>query len=113
MEGLTVISNFHKREVIDAWSLSAEERKEFDYLDWKAIEEGSDSASFVRYKGDLIDLGEFMYLDPTRLQLAQEIYFTGSRKWDGYQSDSFFSGLLVSYCKEDNWETVIMGRYYS
>jgi len=33
------------------------------------------------------------------------------RKWDGYQSDSFYSGVLVKYVED--FERVIMATYYS
>jgi hypothetical protein len=42
---LTVTTNNHHRPVVDAWELTPSERAQFDYLDWAAIEEGSDSAS--------------------------------------------------------------------
>ena len=53
-------TNWHRRPIIDAWELTPAERLEFDYLDWPAIERGEDSASFVRYRGDLHDLGDVM-----------------------------------------------------
>src|SRR5262245_13080732 len=101
---LTIITNNVPRDVLEAYELSSAERAQFDYLDWDAIEAGEDSASFVRYKGELLDLGEFERWDnpasPTR--------GTG---WDGMRSDTFFSGVLVRYL--DNFERVVMARYYS
>lgn len=103
MSDLTIVTNNVPRDVVDAWELTADERAEFDYLDWDAIEAGEDSASFVRYKGELVDLGEFVVWDnpasPTR------------DNWDGIRSDSFFSGLLVRYVED--FERVIVGRFYS
>jgi hypothetical protein len=97
----TVRTNHVPRDVIDAHELSAAEREEFDYIDWPAIDAGSDSASFIRYRGELYDLGEFEVWDnpmsPTR------------ERWDGYRSDSYFSGLVVRYV--DNCERVIVGLY--
>jgi hypothetical protein len=99
MSGLTIITNNVPRDIIDAWELSADERAEFDYLDWQAIERGEDSASFVRYRGELYDLSEFTVWDnpasPTR------------GHWDGFRSDSYFSGLVVRYC--DDHERVVIG----
>lgn len=94
---MTVITNNVPRFTIEAYELTPKEQAEFDYLDWKAIEEGSDSATFFRYKGTLYDLGEF-----------QVCPFQG---WDGFQSDTFFSATLVRYV--DNGESVIVGRCYS
>lgn len=98
---LTVITNHIPRDVIDSAQLSEAERAEFDYLDWPALDDGRDSASFVRYRGQTMDLGEFMF--------APDGMFPA--EWDGYASDSFFSGTLVRYV--DDGEGVIVGRYYS
>lgn len=101
---ITIITNHVPRDVIDAYELSAEERAEFDYLNWPAIENGEDSASFFRYKGMLYDLGEF--------EFARGMgYSEAFAEWDGIQTDSFFSGILVKY--GPNCESVIVGRYFS
>jgi hypothetical protein len=118
-DGVKIVTNNHRREVIDAWQLTEAERAEFDYLDWEALERGEDSASFVRYKGELIDLGEneMGYGSPTPDWLAG---------WHGYRSDSFFSGIVWRYPIDDlepvnridgdpnfDWESVIIGTYYA
>jgi len=96
---MLIKTNNVPRDVIDAWELTADERERFDYLDWAAIERGEDRASFFRYRGELHDLGEFMVWDnpasPTR------------GPWDGFRSDSFFSGLVVRYV--DDCERVVVG----
>jgi hypothetical protein len=101
MTDLRITTNHVPRDVIDAFELSPAERAEFDYVDWPAVEDGRESASFVRYRGDLVDLGEFEVWDnpssPTRAG------------WDGIRPDSFFSGLVVRYV--DDFERVIVGRY--
>ncbi len=106
---MTIKTNNQPREIIDAYQLTSEEQKEFDYLDWKAIEKGEDSASFFRFKGELYDLGEFMAIRNKRGWNLEhpDSWF----KWDGYRSDSFFSGLVVKYT-EDN-EGVVVGLYLS
>jgi hypothetical protein len=101
---VTIKTNNVPRFTIDAWELTPDERKEFDYLNWSAIEDGSDSATFFRYKGQLYDLGEFMH---TR-GLPE---FSPLVKWDGYLSDSFFSGILVRYCEDH--ESVIVATFYA
>lgn len=99
---LTITTIHVPRDIVEAWELSADERKEFDYLPWKAIEEGRESAQFFRYRGELFDLGEFQVWDnpssPTR------------KDWDGFRPDTYFSGLVIKYA--DNFERVIVGRYY-
>lgn len=57
---MKIITNNVPRDVIDAWELNAKERTEFDYKDWEAIDDGRDSASFIRYKNQLYDLSEFV-----------------------------------------------------
>ena len=85
---ITVRTNNQPRDIIDAWDLSPAEREEFEYMDWDALEAGTDSASFFRFKGQVYDLGEFT-VAPASLP-----------GWDGYQSDSYFSGMLVRYVDE-------------
>ena len=101
---MNITTNHVPRATIDAWELTDAERAEFDYIDWPAVEAGSDSATFFRYKGHLYDTGDFM---TTHGIGAPETF----APWDGYQSDSFFSGLLIRYT-DDN-ESVIVGTYYS
>ena len=108
MGDITVRTNFHSRPIIDAWELSADERKDFDYLNWQAIENGNDSASFFRYRGTLYDFGEF----------SRDFGITkGSglpeslSKWDDYVSESAFSAIVVRYV--DDYESVIVGLVLS
>jgi hypothetical protein len=103
MTDVTVITNNVPRDVVEAWELTPKEREEFDYLDWEAIEEGRDSASFVRYKGEVYDLGEFMLYTGLELEL---------RKWHGICADTFFSGMLIRY-PDHYFEQVVVGRYYA
>ena len=104
MSELTVITNHVPRDVIDGWELDASEREEFDYIDWQAVDRGEDSASFVRYRGELYDLGDFTTLADGASGLPSE--------WHGVTADTFFSGTLVRFA-DDNCETVVMGRYYA
>lgn len=111
MATMTITANNIPRDIIHAWSLTSEERKEFDYLDWDAIENGEDSASFFRYRGELYDIGEFSRVIPpgsNRLHPMEcdSPEFVG---WMGYASDSHFSGLLVKYVNDG--ERVVIGRY--
>lgn len=101
---ITIITNHRERPVVEAYELNRDEREEFDYIDWPAVDRGEASASFVRYKGELHDLGEFTHTSD--LHQAPEL-----RTWHGYQSDSFFSGLVVRY--SDDFEYVVVGRYMS
>lgn len=108
-EGVHIITNSVPREVIDAYELTTVERAEFDYLDWSAIDAGEDSASFVRYAGELHDLGEFSSFYGITRDAGLPTEFAG---WHGYRSDTFFSGMLVRYTDEQ-CESVVVARFFS
>ncbi|MBA2708269.1 MAG: hypothetical protein H0U59_10760 [Gemmatimonadaceae bacterium] len=105
MTEVTIITNSVPRYILDAYELTVEERAEFDYLDWQAIERGEDSSSFFRYKGEIYDLGDIPAVD--RRPNGDSAF----QQWDGVAFDSFFSGILVRYV--DDFERVIVGRFYS
>jgi hypothetical protein len=96
---IRVRTNNVPRPVIDASELTAVERGRFDYLDWPAIDEGCDSASFVRYRGDLIYLGEFLRSDP-----IGELRVAG---WHGILSDSAFTATVIKLA--DDGESAVVG----
>lgn len=97
---MKVITNNVPREVIDGSSLSEEERKEFGYHDWNKIDEGTDSASFVRYKGDLYDLGDFER-------------YESDDKWQGSMALSAFDGLLIRLVEVDHDTCAVIGRWFA
>jgi hypothetical protein len=103
-DSLTVITNNVPRNVVDAYELTDAERAEFDYIDWPAVERGESSPTFIRYKGELLDLGEFM----TTYGMPE---FSPLTRWDGYHNDSFFSGTLIRYC--DDFERVVVARFFA
>jgi hypothetical protein len=102
MSTLTVKTNNVPREAkmgMYLWgSLRQELRGQFDYL----TDDEFDEMEFFKYKGYWYSIGDFMRLDSNSA--------FGNRKWDGYSSDSYFSGVLVKYCYDG---TVVVGRYYS
>jgi hypothetical protein len=106
---MTVITNNVPRDILDASDLTLEERKEFDYLDWSALEEGTDSASFFRYRGQIYDLGEFSSSWGIMREGSLPVSLKG---WDGYITDTFFSGIVVRYVTPE-FDTIIVGRMYS
>ena len=93
----SVTTNNHWRDVVYGYELTPAERAEFDYIDWNAVEAGCDNPSFVRYKGELHDLSEFE--------------LTTLPGWQGYRSDSFFSGLAIRY--SDDFERVVVALILS
>lgn len=108
MDGVTIRTNFHHRDVIDAWSLTPAERKEFDYLDWSGIEEGTASASFFRYRGQLYDIGEFTTDYGITRGTGLPDYLA---RWDAYMSESFFSALAIRYV--DDFEGIVVALILS
>ena len=107
------------RDIINAWELTPAERAEFDYLDWEAIDNGNDSRDFFRYRGQLYDLSEFSRIIPPGSERRHPMecdsrYFIG---WDGYLSDSYFSGLLIRWARDErgniDGERVIVALYTS
>lgn len=94
---MKIRTNNKPRDILHAYQLTEKEITEFDYLEGERLE----FASFFRYKGNVYDLGEFM-LCPSGSHIG---------KWDGYHSDSAFSGILIKYCND--FEQVIVGQYFS
>jgi hypothetical protein len=95
---LTITTNNQYRPLLTGCSLTTEERKEFDYY----TEEEIDCATFFKFKGQVYDLGEFMRID------RHDIDFSA---YDGYRSDSFFSGLLIKL--SNCGDMVKVATYYS
>ena len=73
-------------------------REEFDYL----TEEQFDVTEFFQYAGDWYCMADFMRLD------GNSIF--DNKKWDGYVSHTYFSGILVKYFHDGR---VIVGTYSS
>lgn len=91
---MQIITNNIPRQLIYGYELSDKEKSNFDYLD------DIDSHNFIKYKGFIYDVNEFM-----------STYNMDSLKdWDGYSSDSYFSGVLIKIIDSDY---VLMARYYS
>ena len=96
---MRTVTNNVPRFILDSSELTAKEREQFDYLNWGKLDKGEDSASFVRYKGNILSLGDFM-------RSTDE-----TDKWDGYYGISYFMAYVIKVC--DDGETVIMGTMFS
>lgn len=93
MSEVTIITNNQPRDILRGFQLPKKYRKEFDYL---TDEEYVDQEFFV-YKKQPHSLSEFMRTE-------------NFKNWDGYSSDSFFSGVLIRVVNDG--DSVIVGRYY-
>ena len=102
MGEVKIVTNNVPRDIVQAYELTEAERAGFDFIDWAGVEEGTDSAEFFRYRGQLY------YLESE----GRPAFAPG---WDGYLSDSFFSGILFRFPVEDgrpDYERIVIGRYY-
>lgn len=93
MSNIKIMTNNKPRQLIYGYELTDKQKQDFDYI------EDIDSHDFVKYKNNIYDLSEFMRTENN----------SSLKGWDGYSSDSYFSGTLVKYTDDD---TVIMGWYY-
>lgn len=119
----TVKTNNIPRDVINAWELTPDERAEFDYLNWNAIDDGTDSASFVRYRGELYYLGDFVRIIPRSGQLGPIGWChpveddSPLAAWDGIRTDSYFSGIVIRWYRDEfghvDCERVVVGLVLS
>ena len=91
---MKIITNNQPRLLLYGYELTEKQRQDFDYL------EDIDGNNFVKYKGNIYDVSEFMSTHN----------MDSLKGWDGYSSDSFFSGVLIKIIDSD---TVIMGTYLS
>ncbi len=95
---MEIITNNTPRELVCFLDIPAAKQDDFDYLDT----DEHCSPRFVKYKGEYYDTFEFTRVGGTSNPL---------KGWDGVQSDTFFSGVLIKW--RDEYEAVIVGRYYS
>ena len=100
---MKITTNHKSRDLLSYWDLTPKELKEFDYIE-NMEEEGI--ARFFRYRGSVYDTNEFMRIPDSLHWQSEEII-----KWHGYQSDSYFSGVLIRY--SEDYEAVKVGFYFS
>lgn len=95
------IENIERCELFSFQQLTEEEKKDFDYV----TEEEYCDDRFFRYGDCVYDTDEFMSCK--RFFSREEI-----SKWDGYSSDTFFSGVVVRFDKEEDGY-VFAGTYFA
>lgn len=87
--GTNIYGNNHNRPLVYGYELSDKEKKEFDYID--NIDE---KFTGFRYKNNVYDLNEF-----ERIEKNHPFF----NVFDGYISDSFFSGIGIKLNCEDGF----------
>lgn len=97
---MQITTNNVPRDLLSGYELTEKERKEFDYIkDDEWYEETYQR--FFRYKGNVYDTQDCEHH-------AHSDIFQG---WDGYYSQTFFSGVVFRYAPDTDYEQVIVGRY--
>jgi hypothetical protein len=87
MDSIQIIGNGHPIPLIGGWELTEKEKKEFDWMD------RIDIGWFFRYRGQVYSLQEFSRPDTNAADWL--------KPFDGYLSDSFFSGVAVKLGDKD------------
>ena len=96
---LEIRTNHHWKDLVSFYDLPTKAQKDFDYIE----EEERWSTRLFSYRGSWYDVNEFMRVWD---QFPNEF-----KAWHGYQSDSFFSGVLVRY--SEDFEQVQVATYMS
>lgn len=94
---MKIISNYHKIPLLHYWQLPEKWQKvaksEFDWD--KNLEE--ESQMFI-YKGNLYHMDNFPFYGKHSMFGSLPDPFIG---WDSYENDSFFSGIVIRYVKDE------------
>lgn len=93
----TIKTNHKPRPILYSCELTEEEKQDFDYIDF---DDENECNSFFRFKDKIYDLGEFMRVPPK----------SGLNGFDGYISDSYFSGVLIKYTSDNDF--VVVSQYF-
>ena len=93
----TITTNGKPRDLLHWEELTAKEQKEFDYI--KPDEAGF---QFIRYRGWVYNIDDMMQVRNETLPAGS--FLVG---WDGYQGDSYFSGVLLRWVGDQ----VVMGTW--
>ena len=96
-----ITTNNHVRELVSFNELPKAVQSDFDYVD----EEDRFSPRFVRYREDWYDTSDVMIAPDSIKALG----------WDGFNSDSHWSGMVYRYFDRDGYELdgVVIGYLVS
>lgn len=99
MNKLTIRSNYQTRDLLFWEDLSGYEKSEYSDL-----LENPEDHQYFRYKGNIYLLSDFMRIEKNA---------PFPEYWQGYMSDSFFSGILIRLEDQGMENAVIVGQYFS
>ena len=108
MSKLTIISNYHERDILTWYDLTEKEQSEFDWIEDSDTLD-VDSAEFVRYRGWVYCLSDMVAIKNPHWGFGNNSPFPDY--WHAYEGDNFFSGVLVHY--NEDYSAVVMGTYLS
>jgi hypothetical protein len=100
---MAIKTNGHRIDMVCFSELPPAAAADFDYVE----ECDKYSPRFFRYRGCWYDSNEFMRVPKDS---AAPDGIGALAGFDGYQSDSYFSGIAIKYT--DNFERVIAATYY-
>jgi hypothetical protein len=114
---LKIVTNNVPRDVLSGYEMDPQILR--DVFDIEIQDMNDDqigdlcAMQFVKFRGMWYDLQDFITTSPGPWNHGLPEEF---RQWDGYASDSFFSGVLLKYAREDDrmdFDRVVMATYYS
>ena len=88
---MEVISNYHWRETV------------YQVPDWPGIEDKPEDErehEGIVYRGEFIPLEDFIAFNT----MWSPGYPKGLESWQAYRGDSYFSGIVIRYAPDDDWE---------
>lgn len=108
---MKITTNNQKRELISFFDLPEKVRSDFDYV----ANDDQNSCRFVKFKGSYYDTFDTQTIttannQPTGWSMVVN-HSDPLAKWNSIISETFFSGVLFRFV--DNFDCVIVGRYYS
>lgn len=96
---ITVTTNNRPRSLVSLNEIPARARSWFDYLD----ETEHDSPRLVSYRGAYYDVFDSMVAPAGLAELG----------WHGYQTETYFSGVVFRLTNDHYDDLVTVGRYYA
>ena len=100
---MKITTNNQARELKSFYEFSPKQQQQIrSDFDW--LEDVESDCGFFEYHGTIHHLQNFM-----RIRRGEETDSRALAGWDGYESDSYFSGTLVRLLSDG--DSVVAGRY--
>ena len=102
---MNIITNNQPRDLMHLCDFStADQEKIREQYDWMNPEDIEYNYGFFKYRGQFFHLTDFIRTPSESISELQH--------WEGYSTDSYFSGTVVRFVEND-CDRVVVGRYYS